>query len=313
MNKPFFPSTPHTPLAPAADADRGGTRDRADRPATAATSGARRRGLRMLTRAEETRLARAWRDHGDIEARNRLITAFTPLVMAMVQRFTRGRAQDDPDMLQHAFLGLMRAADGFDPDRGVRFSTYAAWWVRAELQDYRMANWSLVRRGRSARARKAFFRLGPIEAALPASPEQSGEERERAIAHRLGVAPEDLDAMRQQFGAADSSLNRLTGQDGDGSQALDLLPDPDCDVEAEVAERHDRAVIRAALARHLIRLPERERAIVVANVIQDPPQTLQDLGDTYGISRERVRQLRERGLERLRDSLGREEAALVGR
>jgi len=279
-------------------------------PTTTASEAVRARSA-LLSEAEERRLARAWREKGDIEARNRLVTAFTPLVMSMTQRFTKTRAQDDPDMLQHAYLGLMRAADGFDPDRGVRFSTYAAWWVRAELQDYRMANWSLVRRGRSAKARKAFFRLGPVEASLPLDPAQSAEERDSRIAQLLGVAPGELDGMRRQFGAADSSLNRLTGEDEDGTQALDLLADPDCDVEAEVATRHDLAVIRKALGRHLRRLPERERAIVVANVMQDPPQTLQDLGETYGISRERVRQLRERGLERLRESLGQEEGALV--
>jgi len=261
----------------------------------------------LLTETEERRLARAWRETGDVAARNRLVTAFTPLVMSMVQRFTRARPSDDPDMLQHAFLGLLRAADGYDPERGVRFSTYAAWWVRAELQDYRMANWSLVRRGRSAKARKAFFRLGPIEAALPPSPDETAEDRDLSIARRLGVAPEELDGMRRQFGGADASLNRQSGADEDGAQALDLLPDPDVDVEAEVAARHDLKVIRKALGRHLGRLPDRERAIVVANVMQDPPLTLQDLGDTYGISRERVRQLRERGLERLRASLGREE------
>ncbi len=279
-------------------------------PTTTASEAVRARPA-LLSEAEERRLARAWREKGDIEARNRLVTAFTPLVMSMTQRFTKTRAQDDPDMLQHAYLGLMRAADGFDPDRGVRFSTYAAWWVRAELQDYRMANWSLVRRGRSAKARKAFFRLGPVEASLPLDPAQSAEERDSRIAQLLGVAPGELDGMRRQFGAADSSLNRLTGGDEDGTQALDLLADPDCDVEAEVATRHDLAVIRKALGRHLRRLPERERAIVVANVMQDPPQTLQELGETYGISRERVRQLRERGLERLRESLGQEEGALV--
>lgn len=279
-------------------------------PTTTASEAVRARPA-LLSEAEERRLARAWRDKGDIEARNRLVTAFTPLVMSMTQRFTKTRAQDDPDMLQHAYLGLMRAADGFDPERGVRFSTYAAWWVRAELQDYRMANWSLVRRGRSAKARKAFFRLGPVEASLPLDPAQTAEERDSRIAQLLGVAPKELDGMRRQFGAADSSLNRLTGEGEDGTQALDLLPDPNCDVEAEVATRHDLAVIRKALGRHLQRLPDRERDIVIANVMQDPPQTLQDLGETYGISRERVRQLRERGLERLRESLGQEEGELV--
>jgi len=263
----------------------------------------------MLAAEEERALARAWRDEGDVEARNRLVTAFTPLALSLTQRFTKARAQDDPDMVQHAYLGLMRAADGFDPDRGVRFSTYAAWWVRAELQDYRMTNWSVVRRGRSAKARKAFFRLGPVENALPGLPGESVPERDRRVADTLGVSPAELEQMRQQFAAKDSSLNRLAGDD-EGTESVDLLADPDADVEAEVAARRDMAAFRAAMVRHFRRLPEREREIVIDNVLLDPPRTLQELGEIHGISRERVRQLRERGLERLREAIAAEGAPL---
>ena len=269
---------------------------------------------KMLTREEESALARAWRDGRDVDARNRLVCAFTPLALAITQRFTGRPAQDDPDMVQHAFLGLMRAADGFDPDRGVRFSTYAAWWVRAELQDYRMANWSLVRRGRSAKARKAFFRLGPVENSLPERPGESVPERDARVAEKLGVPIGDLHQMRQQFAARDSSLNRTAGGaqgDGEGgSEALALLPDPDCDVEREVGQRRDRAAFRAAMIRHFARLPARERDILVGNLLCDPPRTLQDLGQAHGISRERVRQLRERALERLRAAIAEDDTPL---
>ena len=263
----------------------------------------------MLDADEERALARAWRDEGDVGARNRLVTAFTPLALSLTQRFTKTRAQDDPDMVQHAYLGLMRAADGFDPDRGVRFSTYAAWWVRAELQDYRMTNWSLVRRGRSAKARKAFFRLGPIENALPGLPGEPEEARDRRVADKLGVSIDDLAQMRQQFAARDSSLNRPAG-DEDGSESVDLLADPDADVEAQVAARHDTAAFRAAMLRHFRHLPTRERDIVIANVLMDPPRTLHQLAERHGISRERVRQLRERGLERLRAAIANSGEAL---
>jgi RNA polymerase sigma-32 factor len=268
----------------------------------AARSKPARSGPAMLDAEEERRLARAWRDEGDVAARNRLVTAFTPLVLSITQRFTKTRAQDDPDMVQHAFIGLMRAADGFDPDRGVRFSTYASWWVRAELQDYRMANWSLVRRGRSAKVRKAFFKLGQVEDALPDVPGESAADRDDRIARKLGVGVHELDEMRSQFAARDSSLNRLTGEEED-TEAVDLLPDPEADVEAQVAARHDGAAFRTAMIRHFRRLPDRERAIVIANVLQDPPKTLNELAEAHGVSRERVRQLRERGLERLREAI----------
>ncbi|WP_288939909.1 sigma-70 family RNA polymerase sigma factor [uncultured Roseovarius sp.] len=257
----------------------------------------------FLTAEEELRLARAWRDDGNVEARNRLITAYHPLVMSIARRFTKNRnINDDPDLLQHGLIGLLKAADGFDPDRGFRFSTYAAWWVRAELQDYRMNNWSLVKRGRSSKARKAFFNLARIEETLEAVPGETTPEREQRIADKLGVKASELDGMRQQFSGSDSSLNRLTaGEEGD--EIINLLPDPDCDVEEQVATRHDMDVFRRTVSRHFGHLPDRERDIVIATVVQDPPMTLHQLGEIHGISRERVRQLRERGLERLRDSL----------
>lgn len=263
---------------------------------------ARAAGPALLGPEEEARLARAWRLRGDVAARNRLVTAFEPLVQAMVARFTKGRAQDDPDLMQQAYIGLMRAADGFDPERGIRFSTYAAWWVRAELQDYRLLNWSLVRRGRSAKARQAFYRLGQIENALPFQPGEDPPARDARVAKALGVDAKALGEMRQQFGHADSSLHGPVGEDG--AEAMDLLPDPHADVEADVAERHDRARLRAAMIDHFRALPERERHIVVSNVLADPPLTLQELGDIHGVSRERVRQLRDRGLERLRAAMG---------
>ncbi|HKL04762.1 MAG TPA: sigma-70 family RNA polymerase sigma factor [Roseovarius sp.] len=257
----------------------------------------------FLSAEEELTLARAWRDTGDVAARNRLVTAYHPLVMSIARRFTKTRSlQDDPDLLQHAYIGLLKAADGFDPERGFRFSTYAAWWVRAELQDYRMSNWSLVKRGRSAKARKAFFNLARIEDTLEAIPGETAADREQRIADKLGVKAADLNAMRQQFSGADSSLNRPASEE-EGDDIINLLPDPDCDVEHDVATRHDLDVFRRTVSRHFGRLPDREREIVIATVVQDPPMTLHQLGEIHGISRERVRQLRERGLERLRASL----------
>ncbi|WP_210877043.1 sigma-70 family RNA polymerase sigma factor [Roseovarius autotrophicus] len=264
----------------------------------------RKTGPAMLSPEEEVRLARAWQRDGDVNARNRLLTAFGPLAHAMVARATRIRAQADPDLVQQAFLGLMRAVDRFDPDRGIRFSTYAVWWIRAELQDYRMLNWSLVRRGRSARARQAFFQLGAIEETMPPAPGESAPDRDQRIAHALGTTPGTLAQMRALFGHGDASLNAPVTEDG--SEAVELLPDPDSDTEAAYAETQARTRLRAAMIRHFHTLPERERRIVVANVLQDPPLTLNDLAAVHGISRERVRQLRERGLERLRERMAKD-------
>ncbi|HAW47026.1 MAG TPA: hypothetical protein DCX34_07275, partial [Roseovarius sp.] len=148
----------------------------------------------------------------------------------------------------------------------------------------------------------AFYRLGQIENNLPRRPGEDPAARDARLAAALGVDTRVLDQMRRQFGQADSSLHGPVGEDG--AEAMDLLPDLDTDVEADVADRHDRARLRTIMVDHFRALPDRERHIVVSNVLADPPLTLQELGDIHGVSRERVRQLRDRGLERLRAMLG---------
>ncbi len=254
----------------------------------------------FLDSEEEFRLARAWRDDQDVEARNKLVEAYTPLAMSTAKRFSKGRKIDDPDLLQHAYIGLLKAADGFDPDKGFRFSTYAVWWIRAELQDYRLRTWSLVKRGRSAKARKVFFNLGRLEESVELRPGETGLQRDQRIADKLNVDAKELDSLRREFSGTDNSLNQLAAN-GEGDEIINLLPDPDCDVEQEVAQRHDRQVFRQTVSENFAKLPDRERTIVLSTVLKDPPMTLDQLGAVYGISRERVRQLRERGLERLRD------------
>jgi RNA polymerase sigma-32 factor len=255
----------------------------------------------MLTREREAALARAWRDEGSIEARNRLVEAFAPLAVSMARRFSSGEGGTDPELVQHAHLGLLKAADRFDPDMGYRFATYAAWWVRAELQDQRLANWSIVKRGNSARARKVFANLGRLEQNA-AAPGAGGAQGERRIAEALGVAPSALDRLRQQFATGDVSLNRpAVGEDGD--DAIATLVDDACDVEGEVTRKLDRRQFYAGLAAAMRRLPEREREIVMACYMQDPPMTLEALGTRFSLSKERIRQLRERALKRLREAL----------
>ena len=264
----------------------------------------------FLDARTEADLARAWRDHKDVAARNRLVNAHRPLAATVLRRSLGVSAAQEPDLMQHAHLGLLKAADRYDPELGHRFSTYAAWWVRAEIQDYRMQNWSLVRRGNSARARKIFFNLGRIEAQMSGEDTGTPTDRNARVAHALGMEVGELDRMRQRFAARDSSLN-VPVLDADGHDRQDLLPDPDADTEAQVADRLDGATLRRALASELARLPERERAIVMATQVQDPPRTLADLGEELGISRERVRQLRERGLERLRERMAKDWAPAV--
>lgn len=272
MNKPFNPTR---------------SRRKLERPAE------------FLDADTEVALARAWRDEGDTDARNRLVTAHRALALSVARRAGGAGRAPDEDIVQQANIGLLKAAERFDPDRGFRFSTYAAWWIRAEIQDYRLRSWSLVRLGNSPALRRLFFNLRRVEARLAFSGEVRPEELDAAIARELEVDETTVAAMRQRLAARDGSLNRPAAGE-DGSDIQDLLEDPSGDSEARVGARLDRRAFWRQMAGHMSALPDREREIVIASYVQDPPQTLAELGETYGISRERVRQLRERGLERLR-------------
>lgn len=268
------------------------------------TSGERKAAprLKRLERETELALARAWREEGDVAARNRLVEAYIPLAVSMAARFMKRPADTDPDLVQHAHLGLLKAADRFDPALGWRFSTYAAWWVRAELQDYRMANRSLVRRTNSQRTRWLFNNLAKAERSVPQEDGESPGERDRRIAEALGLSAAEFEGLREEVMGSDCSLN-VRMAEGDGDEWIEMLDDPEGDVEAQVMRRRDQRRFYEALARHLNTLPERERDIVIATHLQDPPATLDVLGAEYGISKERVRQLRERAIGRLRKAM----------
>ncbi|GAW35897.1 RNA polymerase sigma factor RpoH [Roseovarius sp. A-2] len=276
MNKPFIPSDPKT----------HGNRPRPG----------------FLSAQQEQHLARAWQENRDVAARNRLVNAFAPLAMATAKRHSRNKKLDDPDLLQHAYIGLIKAANGFDPEKGFRFSTYAAWWIRAELQEYRIRTWSLVQRTRTAKSRKVFFNLHRLEDDVNAPPGETREARNLRVATALGLEPSELDGFRLAFAGNDSSLNQPAAQ-GEGDDIIHLLEDPNSNVEQDVADRLDRRTFWKEAKTHFGKLPDRERVIIVSTVLKDPPMTLEQLGTVYGISRERVRQLRERGLERLRHSM----------
>jgi RNA polymerase sigma-32 factor len=258
----------------------------------------------MLPPEEELRLARAWQQAGDKTARDRLVEAFMPLAGAMAKRFGAGTGAADPDLAQQAHIGLLKAADRFDPDQGVRFSTYAVWWVRAEIQDFKLANLSVVRRPNTASFRNAFFNLSRVEQSIGTDAQEPETTRDARIAAELGVAPKKLTDLRMQLSGGDSSLN-APAQEEDGADRMALLPDHETDVEAEVRGHLDRAKLRETIVAAMQALPDREREIILATQLADPPATLEALAPRFGISKERVRQLRERGFERLRDTLRR--------
>lgn len=275
MNKPFLPPRTNRKQAPRAE---------------------------FLDAETEARLARCWRDTGDVAARNRLVTAHQALAMAAARRAGGNGKELESDLLQHANIGLLKAADLFDPDKGFRFSTYAAWWIRAEIQDHKIQNWSLVRLPNSASSRKLFHNLKRVETRLVAAGEVPPERLVEQIATDLAVTPEQVVSMQQRLAAPDGSLNRPIGDDGGTMQLQDLLEDPNVDVEREVGERLDSRAFWLTMSTHMNRLSKREQDIIIETYVSDTPKTLLELGNRFGVSRERIRQIRESALARLRAS-----------
>jgi RNA polymerase sigma-32 factor len=202
----------------------------------------------------------------------------------------------------------MKAADRFDADMGFRFSTYAAWWIRAEIQDYKIQNWSLVRLSNSASSRKLFHNLKRVETRLAGTGEVAPEDMVGHIATVLAVTPDQVVLMQQRLAAPDGSLNRPVGDDGGTMQLQDLLEDPDGDVEKVVGARLDGRAFWSRMADHLNRLSRREQEIIIEIYVSETPKTLFDLGERFGVSKERIRQIREAALVRLRASMADETA-----
>jgi RNA polymerase sigma-32 factor len=269
----------------------------------------RKRTSNMLSAGDELHLLRAWQQRGDKRARDKVITAFSPMAGAMAKRALAGSQTAESDLVQQANIGLMKAADRFDLDRGYRFSTYAVWWVRAEIQDYKLANRSIVRRPNSVDLRRSIANLSRLDEAVSNNPTISRADADTYVARALGVSPLRLNDLRGQVSGVDFSLNVPSVGD-DGEDRMARLVDPASMEDADTMNRHDIKTLRALLIEMIGALPAREREIIVATQLRDPPASLTVLGIHYGISKERVRQLRERGFERLRTTLGRRDLEL---
>ena len=256
----------------------------------------------VLDAETETALAIAWRDLRDEAALHRLIGAYKRLAVSFAGKFRRYDVPYD-DLIQQGNLGLMRAAEKFDPENGARFSTYAIWWIRASMQDYVMRNWSLVRTGTNATQKKLFFHLRRVLQRHEGDASRD-EPLSTRVARELQVPEDQVEVMMGRMSGADLSLDAPQGADDEGGRTwVDALVDDAPLTEASVLGRleHDRR--RRALYTAVSALPERERRIVALRHLAEEPVTLSDLGVSMGISKERVRQLEERALARLKDSL----------
>src|ERR1700737_1558483 len=257
-----------------------------------------------LERDEEHALALRWKNQADEKAMHTLARAHMRLVIALAVRF-RHYGLSLADLIQEGHVGLLEAAARFEPDRDVRFSTYATWWIRASIQDYILRNWSIVRGGTSSSQKALFFNLRRLRARLA----QTSDARPRAlvyaeIANAIGVSASDVELMDSRLSGPDMSLNAPIHEAEAGTAdrqdfLVDGVPLPDESVGEAIDSERRLTWLRSALNV----LNDRELRIVSERRLQDEGATLELLGESLGISKERVRQIENRALEKLRHAL----------
>ena len=261
----------------------------------------------LLDAETELKLAYAWRDERDEQALHRLITAYMRLAISMAAKFKRYGAPMN-DLIQEAGLGLMKAADKFDPDRGVRFSTYAVWWIKASIQDYVMRNWSMVRTGSTSSQKSLFFNMRRVQARLEREAASRGEPLDKhqlrqMISTEVGVPLHDVEMMEGRLSGSDYSLNATQSTEDEGREWIDALEDDGPQAAEAVEHEHDIDTLRGWLVNAMSGLNDREQFIIRERKLRDQARTLESLGNELGLSKERVRQLEVAAFTKMRKSL----------
>jgi RNA polymerase sigma-32 factor len=257
------------------------------------------RRFAMLERDQEYRLAKRWREHGDRDAANQLVTSHLRLSAKIAMGY-RGYGLPVSEIISEGNVGLMQALNRFEPEKGFRFATYAIWWIRASIQDYILRSWSLVKIGTTTNQKKLFFKLRSAKSKIAAL--ESGDlhpDQVALIAKTLNVADQDVVDMNRRLGG-DKSINAPTHNDGETGEWQDHLVDQSPSPEAIVAEQDETAHQRRALIAAIDVLSGRERRIFEARQLSDEPPTLEDLAAKFNVSRERIRQIEARAFEKVR-------------
>ena len=261
----------------------------------------------LLDAETELKLAYAWRDDRDEAALHRLITAYMRLAISMASKYRRyGTPMND--LIQEAGLGLMKAADKFDPDRGVRFSTYAVWWIKASIQDHVMRNWSVVRTGSTSSQKSLFFNMRRVQAQVEREAAQQGETLDRHQLHQristeIGVPLRDVEMMEGRLSGSDYSLNVTQSSEDEGREWIDALEDDSAQAAELVEDTLDRAQLRDWLIEAMSTLSDRERLIVRERKLRSPARTLESIAGDLNLSKERVRQVESVAFQKMRKAL----------
>lgn len=258
----------------------------------------------VLTENEEYTCAVRWREEGNVEAAHRLVTSHLRLVAKIAMGY-RGYGIPVADLISEGNIGLMKAVKKFEPERGFRLATYAMWWIRAAITEYILRSWSMVKLGTLATQKKLFFSLRRIKRQLNIIDNDDLDPDQAAQLSRVFHIPaKDIVDMNRRLTARDASLNAPLSRDGDeGMEFQDTLIDTAPSPEALAADNQESTQRRQLVSRAMKQLPDRERAILAERWLKEDPKTLEQLGADYGISRERVRQLEARALDKVRKTV----------
>jgi RNA polymerase sigma-32 factor len=258
----------------------------------------------LLEPEEEYMLAKRWVDHQDTAAAHKMVTSHLRLAAKIAMGY-RGYGLPQAEVISEANVGLMQAVKRFDPEKGFRLATYAMWWIRASIQEYILRSWSLVKLGTTSAQKKLFFNLRKAKAKLGALEEGDlRPENVAQIACDLNVTEDEVIDMNRRLSGGDASLNATVGSDGDSvTQWQDWLEDTDADQAGDYEARDELDARRELLMSAMDALNDREKDILVQRRLSDQPVTLEELSESYGVSRERIRQIEVRAFEKLQSRM----------
>jgi len=257
----------------------------------------------MLEPELELELARNWANEGCEKSLHRLVNAYMRLAVSMASKYVK-YGVDTNELIQEAGIGLMKAAEKFDPERGVRFSTYATWWIKASIQDFVLRNWSLVRTGSTASQKSLFFNFKRVKSQIERDFDDSVASVDygslnKIVAEKMGVSLRDVEMMETRLSGGDFSLNSLQ-QGEEGREWIETIEDENCYGSERVDKDKDDLTVKIWIKEAIDTLNEREKTIVVERKLREKPRTLDSIGGELGVSKERVRQLETEALKKLR-------------
>lgn len=256
----------------------------------------------ILTAEQEYEYASKWANERDNVAAEKLVASHLRLVVSVAYDF-KNYGLPVSDLIASGNMGLMQALQKFDPERGFRFSTYAMFWIKAEIYETILNNWSIVKLGNSANQKRVFFNLNRAKRALGIMDNTLSDTQTKQIAEYLSVPESDVTRMSTRMSARDVSLNAPLNTDSDSKDILSNMADTKVNIEEGLEQLEFKRRGYELLKKHLSALPERDREIIRARRLSDPAATLETLSKKYKISRERVRQIEERAFKKLKDAV----------